>query len=1120
MKKNKLYTVNKFNKALFMPKDENLFKIGGDFFKHQGGGTYGGSSAGAIGNASSVIQSAGSSGSNGLFSKGTWGKEGAGNAAASAALGVANSIGQSETNKRGLFDVMDPVHQLAGGRESAVGNALGDTGVEVFKAGAQSGNPWFMLAGAGLKVVGGLTNALWGTKEDKEKRAAADRSIGINQNFVSDADNFDAIKGPATLTDTNIFTGGLFSGGKARRKNEDYALKMDNAFNWADRSIGNNVKNLKSDQLEDFLRGYHAYGGPLDMGSGALGLMQQNRYFDTIDKRSEAIAGKNNLNTAYTGGAKTFDFGGLKASFMDEFGTDPIAAAVRYSQGVERMQAEKEAAAAEAQREADYLATQQRLANLETQNQGLQALVAAQSMPTIETAEKTAESSSTPSHAVRKPSGNSTWDYVEDQLRKSGKFNDIQIEGIKYNLQRESSIDPTAVGDGGQAIGLGQWHGSRQPKDRSLEGQTQHLIDTLSNFDGKEHWIGRGNYEGFLNARTPEEAHYWIAKGYERPAQRIIDKVKRDSDMSLSRLKAFGGELGTNGTDWTNGLLYIDEGGTHEENPMEGVPMGVDAEGIPNLVEEGETVYNNYVFSDRMNVPDFMYKELGLGGAIKKKGKGMSFADASKKLAQESEQRPNDPISQSGLEASLSKLAEVQETERMRQQAEEYMGLEGYACGGKMGRKFDNGGFKNWWIRNITPKDAHGNRIDYGKVYTSISGKKDLTRSEDVYRALETMYNTDPSKFGTYDFDTYSMLTVGDGTTKGHRFEVTPQNQVGNTGTKATTGNAGTANGTRATADRSSNRNYGGVHADDIIAFDPEKAALEVAKTRKPVNTPVIDEATRQRIAMDGFTPEVRPDDAANIRWATDALNGNIGEGYDPYPTWMRYAPVAGAGAMALTDALGLTNKPDYTYADKLEAAANGAAYAPNIDYKPIGDYMRYEPLDRMFQQNQLNAIARSADRTIMNSSLPTASKYAALLAANYNNQLSAGNLFRQAQEYNRGMYERTKDFNRKTNMFNSQMDLESAMANARYHQAAQQMGLSGLAQAAALRDSIDARTGAAKAANLSNFFTSLGNIGRENFALNQINSDRSRQYGVYRNGVSEHKRSSKGKKGSRWFNV
>ena len=176
---------------------------------------------------------------------------------------------------------------------------------------------------------------------------------------------------------------------------------------------------------------------------------------------------------------------------------------------------------------------------------------------------------------------------------------------------------------------------------------------------------------------------------------------------------------------------------------------------------------------------------------------------------------------------------------------------------------------------------------------------------------------------------------------------------------------------------------------------------------------------------------------------------------------------------------------------------------------------MRYSPLDRQFHTNQLLASSRATDRALANNTSP--SKAAAMLANGYNTTLSLGNLARQAEEYNRAMYERTKEFNRKTNMFNSQMGLEAAMANARYHQAAQQMGLSGLAQAAALRDSIDARTSAARSANLSNFLTSLGNIGRENFALNQINSDRSRQYGVYRNGVSEHKRSSKGKKDSRW---
>jgi uncharacterized membrane protein YqiK len=130
------------------------------------------------------------------------------------------------------------------------------------------------------------------------------------------------------------------------------------------------------------------------------------------------------------------------------------------------------------------------------------------------------------------------------------------------------------------------------------------------------------------------------------------------------------------------------------------------------------------------------------------------------------------------------------------------------------------------------------------------------------------------------------------------------------------------------------------------------------------------------------------------------------------------------------------------------------------------------------------------------------------LLANGYNSQLASGNLYRQALEYNDAKRQAVEDFNRRTNMFNSQMKLEADMANARYHQQAQQFGLSGLAQAAALRDQIDARTGAARAANLSNLFTSLGNIGRENFAMNQINNDRSRRYYGTLSGQSGYKQS------------
>jgi hypothetical protein len=221
----------------------------------------------------------------------------------------------------------------------------------------------------------------------------------------------------------------------------------------------------------------------------------------------------------------------------------------------------------------------------------------------------------------------------------------------------------------------------------------------------------------------------------------------------------------------------------------------------------------------------------------------------------------------------------------------------------------------------------------------------------------------------------------------------------------------------------------------------------------------------------------------------------------------MRYAPVFGAGIMTLTDALGLTNKPDYTFADKIEAAANRIGYAPDIQPSYIGDYMRYQPLDRLFYANQLQANARATDRNLMNTSGGNSgTARAAMIANGYNSNNVIGNMLRQEAESNRAQYERTKEFNRKTNMVNAEMDMRAREANARYRHMANSAWLQGLGQAAALRDSIDQRVGAARSLNIKNLLDSLGNIGRENFALNQIRADRAYNYAPTSTGWSDWK--------------
>ena len=104
--------------------------------------------------------------------------------------------------------------------------------------------------------------------------------------------------------------------------------------------------------------------------------------------------------------------------------------------------------------------------------------------------------------------------------------------------------------------------------------------------------------------------------------------------------KSFGGWNNTHGGDFSNGVIQINSGGLHSTNPYEGVPMGVDQEGTPNLVEEGEVIFNDYVFSNRLKVPKAMRNKYKLRGK-----KDLTFADAALQMAKESEERPNDPIS-------------------------------------------------------------------------------------------------------------------------------------------------------------------------------------------------------------------------------------------------------------------------------------------------------------------------------------------------------------------------------------------------------------------------------------------------------------------------------------------
>lgn len=208
-------------------------------------------------------------------------------------------------------------------------------------------------------------------------------------------------------------------------------------------------------------------------------------------------------------------------------------------------------------------------------------------------------------------------------------------------------------------------------------------------------------------------------------------------------------------------------------------------------------------------------------------------------------------------------------------------------------------------------------------------------------------------------------------------------------------------------------------------------------------------------------------------------------ESIKPRSTFLRYAPAVGSGLAVLTDTLGLTNKADYSNADALIAAGNNIK-ASQVDWNPIGNYLTYKPFDRLFYANQLGAQAAATRRAITNNSGGNrAAAIANLLAADYNAQTQLGNLYRQAEEYNLEQRAKVEDFNRGTNIANSEGMLKAAMANQDANLKASGYNLEALMKAYQMREAARMYADKNRSENLSNFIESLGNIGKENEALN-----------------------------------
>ena len=538
---------------------------------------------------------------------------------------------------------------------------------------------------------------------------------------------------------------------------------------------------------------------------------------------------------------------------------------------------------------------------------------------------------------------------------------------------------------------------------------------------------------------------------------------------------AFGGDLMTHGADFSTGLILVGNGGTHEENPNEGVPMGMDSEGIPNLVEEGEVIFNDYVFSKRLIVPKAVRKKYKLRGT-----KPLTFADAALQMSKEAEERPNDPISKAGLIDSMTKLMSVQEQIRERK------GERQFAKGGHL---FDGGGWSQTLnYNNSTPG------LTFGQAGFN-PYKQDGTIDWDIMYGAESPF----MKRRDYVINNWDSDTVREWLPK-YVQAVNTYNEGREGYTPLTIDGLTKDIFSRRTADRS----WGGMHAGIDLAGSPEplvprekerKKRMYLTNRHDASGTPLEDllipdydpttgtykyvrtgNSSEGNIDYTDLFYEERPAEPPKEK-APDLTGKDDGE-YPDYDNALRYMPVIGSMIGLGTS---LFTKPDDSDASAiLEASSGKDAYRP-VRYRPIGNYLTYRPFDRDYYINKMNAEAGASRRALLNTSGGNrATAMAGILGAdnNYLNQL--GMLARQAEEYNLAQRQQVEEFNRATNIQNSQGFLQADMANQEAFSKARDFTLRGVMAAADIRSRARLAREQAISDNLSNIFSSLGDIGRE----------------------------------------
>ena len=1033
-KKNKLYTANKWNQPLFV---DNVFAEGGGIDINGIGGSI-------VNPAKIDLKEIG---------KMKTSSQGLG-------LGIKNIAKNGIGAVGGIIGTVGN-KLISGGLNSGAGNAISNVGGTIGSAISTINPVVGGMVSAASGIIGGGVNALFGTKVNKARLNAANEGTNYLNSFNSNASSFDEIQGPNAVANVqNAYKGGLFRKGKARRQNAALRADRAQAESWANRSVDNNIDNIADTQMDNLLANYAAFGGPL-------------------------------------GGLPSQGTGAIDYGFMS-----------------------------------DYLVAKNKLA--EAKNK------------------------------------------------------------ISANIFGNLPVTPLSTFALGGGIHIKKSHRGLFTKE------------------AKEHGMGVQEFA----------SHVLANKDKYSP-----EVIKRANFARNATKFALGGDMQTNGSDFSNGLMHIDAGGSHESSPYNGVQLGTDVQGKPNLVEEGETIFDDYVFSKRIKADAQTKKRFHVG-----KNADISYADLSKKLEKESAERPNDAISQAGLEKQMHDLADEQErqksemqakeaqevfaslppdqqraimqqvameeqqaqqqqmeqpTEEVPQQAEQQSVNEQMmqqpveqpiveepqmnACGGKI-NKYDKGGDMKKKIYNALGlyTDSDFDKWAYDKKVDRITDWENILKNKQFMNALSgvnpILYDAISKgyDFGTYvpkannkltfdfthggwgkeDYDAWNGSTdaawkeavkkglVNKGMNSkeiGKALSQTDAYKRGSDWLKADENNRlnylqqilNSQDAPQAARDyaakyvdangwlKDAKRDYQTIFEDPngtgVRNTHPGtywKTPNEILRGKQTGNYVVNDDGSIEEIYGNVPKDWTRTgnyswqDDKSDYTYnyykrpvaSTDVTDNNGDNQKEIIPKHknekLRYAGLLGPLVGLGMQAMGI-GKPDYS---RMDAAVDVANDAPALaSYKPIGNYLTYNPMDIWYEQNRLDANSRATDKAILNNASPIGTKMAGLLANGYNSQIADGDLYRKALEYNDAKRQKVAEFNRGTDMYNADAFNRTSATNAEIADRQRQFKAQMQMDAARQRMAADAAWNQGIYGNVNSFFQGLGALGKENAQHNMI---------------------------------